>query len=67
MSTPNFGLTLTLFQPGGTDYAHQTLMFPPSFESHRRAYSGKGCYSFTTMELDFVLLDAVLQLTVPPF
>ena len=30
--------TLTLFQPGGTDYAHSILMSPPSFESHRRAW-----------------------------
>jgi len=29
--------TLTLFQPEGADYAHHILMYPPSFESHRRA------------------------------
>ena len=31
--------TLTLLYPGGTNYAHHILMFPPSFESHRRACS----------------------------
>ena len=27
--------TLTLFEPGGADYAHSIMMSPPSFESHR--------------------------------
>ena len=31
--------TLTLSQPGGTDYAHPILMSTPSFESHRRAWT----------------------------
>ena len=29
--------TISLFEPGWTDYAHQMPMSPPSFESHRRA------------------------------
>ena len=29
--------TLTLFTPGGTDYAHHIPMSPPSFGTHRRA------------------------------
>ena len=32
-----FAATLTLFQPGGADYAHHILVSTPSFESHRRA------------------------------
>ena len=41
--------TLTLFQPGGADYAHHILiilMSPPSFESHRRAWFGVKTPSF---------------------
>ena len=37
-STPSLAATLTLLQPGGADYAHQILMSPPNFESHKRAW-----------------------------
>ena len=39
--------TLTLFQPGGADYAHHILMSPPSFESNRRAWA----YYFYQLDL----------------
>ena len=41
VGTGTFG-PLTLFQPGGANYAkHIILISPPSFESHRRACKGQ--------------------------
>ena len=42
--------TLTLYQPGGADYAHLILVSTPSFESYRRA-----CEVITT---DCICIDA---------
>ena len=38
--TPRFGSRLlALFQSGETYHAHRILMSPPSYESHRRAWT----------------------------
>ena len=49
-SPPSFGSHLNPIPNWGTDYAHQILMFPPSFKSHRLLLK------FLPMPLIFILV-----------